>query len=142
MKTPSLEKWAAMCEAKGGNITEMAKGFNVKSRQTIYSWMEKDKEFREVYDNIEESHLDLAESQLHLLIKGIPKIEEVDVDGKMVRKFTGWYERPSEAAIFFKLKTKGKKRGYIEKQEIDHSIKEMPALPSINLVINGDNPTT
>lgn len=117
MKKPTLEKFAKMCELKAGNITEIAKALNVSSRQTIYTWMETDEAFKEAYDNIEESILDFTESQLYNLIKGIPKIE-IDEDGQ--KKFVGWIERPSEAAIFFKLKTRGKKRGYVEKSEVSN----------------------
>lgn len=138
MDKPNIEIWAEVVEKKGGNITEIAKGLNV-SRQTIYNWLEKDPDFREVYDNIEESHLDLAESQLHLMIKGLPKIEK-DENGN--KRFAGWIERPSEAAIFFKLKTKGKKRGYIERQEVQHDLKELPTLPNITLNIKNNEKTT
>lgn len=92
----------------------MAKTFSV-SRLTIYNWL-KAKNWQSIYDDVNESVLDLTESQLLNLIKGIPKFEEDEQGNK---KFIGWIERPSEAAVFFKLKTKGKKRGYIERGELD-----------------------
>jgi predicted transcriptional regulator len=133
MKKPSEKIWAELVEKKGGNITEIARSMGT-TRQTIYNWMESDPEFKEIYDNIEESHLDLAESQLHLMIKGLPKFE-TDEDGN--KRFAGWIERPSESAIFFKLKTKGKKRGYIERSEIDHSNKD-GTLRNIQVTITKD----
>jgi len=65
---------------------------------TFYNWMKNDPEFAEACKVAEEIALDFAESKLHKLIRD---------------------ENPS--SVFFYLKTKGKKRGYIERQEIDQS---------------------
>jgi len=65
------------------------------SRSTFYKWMTEDLEFKNQVEDIQEIALDFAESQLHKQIK----------DG-------------STAATIFLLKTKGKKRGYVERQEI------------------------
>lgn len=111
-KKPTLEFFRKTAEAKGGNISEMAKAFDC-DRRTIHYWLEKNDKFKDVLDQVNESFVDLAETRLHSLVNGIPKIEEKD--GKKVH--TGWIERPSEAAVFFTLKTKGKSRGYIERYE-------------------------
>lgn len=68
------------------------------ARGTFYNWMKNDPEFAEACKVAEEIALDFAESKLHKLIRD---------------------ENPS--SVFFYLKTKGKKRGYIERQEIDQS---------------------
>ena len=65
-------------------------------RTTHYQWMKDDREYREAVKGIENRTLDFAESHLHKLIK----------------------EGNPAATIFF-LKTKGKKRGYVERQEIE-----------------------
>ena len=49
------------------------------------------------------------------LVAGVPAIEK-DENGE--KRFAGWIERPSETAIIFTLKTRGKKRGYVERQEV------------------------
>ncbi len=85
------------------------------SRVTVYNWFKDKPQFKQAYDDIEESIIDLTESQLLNLIKGIPKFE---TDEWGAKKFVGWVERPSEAAIFFKLKTKAKNRGYVERSEV------------------------
>jgi hypothetical protein len=67
------------------------------SRTTHYRWLEEDLEYKEAVDSIQDVALDFAESKL---FKNI--------------------EKAKEASVFFYLKTKGKKRGYIERQEIVH----------------------
>lgn len=67
------------------------------ARQTHYRWLEEDSEYKKQCTDIENMTLDFAESQLHKQI----------ADGN------------TAATIFF-LKTKGKKRGYIERMELDN----------------------
>ena len=64
------------------------------SRTTYYKYYNEDKDFKWSVDSIGDIALDCAESQLFELIK-----------------------EKNVTAIIFYLKTKGKKRGYIEKQE-------------------------
>lgn len=107
MKKPNGKLFKEVCEKKAGNITEIAKAFCVE-RKTIYRWIEKDPKFKEILDDVNESILDLAESQLINLIKGIPKTKEEK--GRV--SIVGWIERPSESAMKYILSMKGKKRGY------------------------------
>tara|TARA_R110000796_G_scaffold48672_2_gene116700 strand:- start:8390 stop:8758 length:369 start_codon:yes stop_codon:yes gene_type:complete len=64
-------------------------------RSTFYKWLNEDKHFAKEVTDIENIALDFAESQLH---------EQIG--------------NANTAATIFYLKTKGKKRGYIERQEI------------------------
>ena len=66
------------------------------NRSTHYDWMRKDPDYKQAVKSIEDRTLDFAESHLHKLIK----------------------EGNPAATIFF-LKTKGKGRGYVERQEIE-----------------------
>lgn len=77
----------------GGMISVAAEKLSC-SRQTIYSYLEKYPELREAKEDIEDKMLDLVEAKL------ISKINEGDMTG-----------------IIFYLKTKGKRRGYIERTE-------------------------
>jgi len=77
-----------------GVVTTACKIVGV-GRTTFYQWLKDDEEFAKQVDDIQNIALDYAESQLHKQIG----------DG-------------STAATIFYLKTKGKKRGYIERQEI------------------------
>lgn len=77
-----------------GNITGACLKIHI-SRQTYYNWMN-NSEFAQAVEDTNESNIDYAESKLLSLIR----------DGNVT-------------AIIFYLKTKGKKRGYIEKTEHD-----------------------
>ena len=64
-------------------------------RTTYYDWYRNDPEFKTQVDSLEDVALDFTESKLH------ERIREGDT-----------------TAIIFHLKTRGKKRGYVERQEI------------------------
>ena len=78
-----------------GVVTVACKKANIP-RSTYYKWLKEDTDFANAVKDIENIALDFAESQLHSQI-----------------------ESGSTSATIFYLKTKGKKRGYIEKQELD-----------------------
>ena len=80
-----------------GNIALSCKNVHI-SRQTHYSWLEKDPKYALEISNVEEASIDFAESKLK---------QQID---------TG-----NTSATIFYLKTKGKKRGYIESQQFDHT---------------------
>ena len=80
-----------------GIVTTACKNVGI-ARVTFYEWLKKDEKFRMSVEKIEDIVLDFAESQLH------KKISEGDT-----------------ASIIVYLKTKGKQRGYIERQEFKHS---------------------
>ena len=80
-----------------GVVTSACKTVGV-GRTTHYLWMQEDKEYKAAVEELSDVAIDFAESQLHKQIK----------------------EGNSTATIFF-LKTKGKKRGYVERQEVDVS---------------------
>lgn len=74
------------------NISATCKKVGIH-RDTFYRWM-KDERFAELIKNIEEGQLDYAET----------KLQQAIYEGNLT-------------AIIFYLKTKGKKRGYIESVE-------------------------
>ena len=93
-QNPTLKK--AMVDAlikSLGIVTTAAKIAGI-DRSTHYEWLKEDDEYKLAVESIEDIAIDFAESKLH------SQIEKGD----------------TTATIFF-LKTKGKKRGYIEKQE-------------------------
>lgn len=78
-----------------GIVTTACKQVGIH-RSTHYEWYKTDDKYKQEVDDISDVTLDFAESQLHKQIN----------------------EGNTSATIFF-LKTKGKKRGYIEKNEIE-----------------------
>ena len=77
-----------------GVVTTAVKKAGI-ARSTFYEWLNNDPNFAKEVADIQNVALDFAESQLHKQIG----------------------EGSTSATIFY-LKTKGKKRGYIERQEI------------------------
>ena len=77
-----------------GVVTSACRSVGI-GRTTFYEWLNTDKDFAKQVDDIQNVALDYAESKLHTQIG-----------------------EGSTAATIFYLKTKGKKRGYVERQEI------------------------
>ena len=80
-----------------GVVTSACKLVNI-TRETHYRWLKEDEAYKLAVKSIDDVAIDFAESQLH----------------KQIGKGR------TQATIFY-LKTKGKKRGYVEKQELDVS---------------------
>lgn len=80
-----------------GIVTTACKQVGI-SRQTHYEWLREDENYKAAVEGIADIALDFAESKLHKSIDG-----------------------GSDTAIIFYLKTKGKRRGYVERQEVEHS---------------------
>lgn len=88
------ERLLQALEQSLGVVTTACKNAMVH-RSTYYDYCRKDEEFKKQVDDIQNVALDFAESQLHKQIQA-----------------------GNTTATIFYLKTKGKKRGYIERQEI------------------------
>lgn len=84
-------------KASLGIVSEAAEACGV-CRQHHYTWMKDDPEYREQVEAIVDMAIDFAESALKRKIK----------DG-------------DTTAIIFYLKTKGKRRGFIERSEVEQS---------------------
>ena len=94
-QNPTLKR--AMIEALEkslGIVTSACKSVGI-NRSTHYDWLKSDEDYKTEVESIEDIAIDFAESQLHKQIK----------DG-------------NPTSTIFYLKTKAKKRGYIERQEI------------------------
>ena len=103
-KNIPIETIVKIYEKKGCNITATCTALGI-SRKTFYEWKEKKKKLAEGLEAAEESIIDFAESKL---------VEHINNDDV-------------QALIFF-LRTKGKKRGYVEKTEADVNINQFEKL--------------
>jgi hypothetical protein len=88
------------------------------SRQAHYRWLEEDPDYKQAYEDLSESVLDLAEESLIELIQGAYK-EVIDKDGN-IRMLK---EVPDGASIRYYLDRLGKKRGYKLEQTINNNEK-------------------
>ena len=98
MREQTEQRKKAMLEALElslGIVSTASKKANV-GRTQHYEWLKEDPAYKAAVEAIQESVIDFAESHLHALIK----------------------DKNPAATIFF-LKTKGKNRGYVERQEIE-----------------------
>ena len=82
-----------------GIVTSAAKICDIP-RERHYDWLRTDPEYVEAVESIAELATDFVESKLH-----------------------GRISKDDTTAIIFYLKTKAKKRGYIESSHIDHTTK-------------------
>lgn len=105
-----------------GNISVASDTIGI-DRSTYYDWCHKDPNFKRAIENLQEYYVDFVETKLYERINGKEFIEEtieVDKNQKMKSiKRTKKIVLPDAQLIQFYLKTKGKNRGYIEKQELD-----------------------
>jgi hypothetical protein len=104
--TKEDEDIAALITKRRGNISAVARNLKV-ARKTVYHKIKNSAYLQDVLEDSRETMLDNAEDKL----------------GLSVKKGEAW-------AICFVLKTQGKSRGYVEKQEIQHSgsIEHKPAI--------------
>jgi len=86
------------------------------SRETFYTYMEKDVEFKKQIEDIENTQADFVESQFMKNIKN-----------------------GDTSCIIFYLKTKGRNRGYTERQELDLTSKGESIKPEApyQIIISG-----
>ena len=87
----------AALEKSLGIVTIACKEVGI-SRTLHYNWCNDDTEYKQAVDDVADIALDFAESKLHKQI-----------------------DKEDTTATIFYLKTKGKKRGYIERTELDFS---------------------
>lgn len=110
-----------------GNVTEAAEKIGIR-RETHYAWLKDDAEYSAAVASLKNVALDFAESQLKKLMEGAER-QALTHDGEVVTI----KDAPNTSAVIFYLKTQGKQRGYIERQELSTEIK------SINITIDGTN---
>tara|TARA_E500000318_G_C3510179_1_gene191975 strand:- start:18 stop:377 length:360 start_codon:yes stop_codon:yes gene_type:complete len=97
-----------------GIVTAACKQVGI-GRTTFYDYLKNDKEFAKEVSDIQNIALDFAESQLHKQIQS-----------------------GNTSATIFYLKTKGKNRGYVERQDINLN----QDTPLFEVVVKDNEPST
>lgn len=106
------ERMLIALRGNGCNVSHACRACGI-SRQTHYDWIDKFDKYKKEFQEIEEGMIDFVETALMKSIK----------EGNVT------------AQIFY-LKTRGKHRGYIEKQEVDLG---GDVVTNVNLVVKGKN---
>lgn len=101
-------------ELHKGIITDACKATGI-GRTTVYDWRDADPEFKKALEEINETVIDFVESKLFQKIEGVYM---QDSENEVYKT------PPSDTAIIFYLKTKAKKRGYIEKTEQEITVNQ------------------
>lgn len=113
---PKLAKFREAAEKYGGNITKIAKAFNV-SRTQVYNWVNNYGEYKTVIEDSRGSLFDDCLSTARVLALGIPDVR----DGKVV----GWIERPDSFMVRYLLGTLGRKDGFGDSIDITTNGKDV-----------------
>ena len=101
----------AALEKNLGIVSQAAQECGI-NRTVHYTWYNDDPDYRAAVDSVGDIALDFVEGKLFELING-PMREVLTEEGIQQLK-----DAPTPSAVIFYLKTRGKKRGYIERQEI------------------------
>lgn len=85
-------------------------------RSVHYDWLDADPEYANAVAAVSERRIDIVEDAAFKLAQGVT-IQKTKYDGT-----TEIFEEPPHAAtVMFLLETKGKRRGYVKKSEVDVS---------------------
>lgn len=109
MRHDKKEALLQALEKSLGVVTTACKQLDI-SRATYYRWLSEDEEFSKSAKDIQDVALDFVESKL---------FEQI--------------QESSTAATIFYLKTKGKKRGYVERSELDLQSGDEPVKINVNI---------
>ena len=113
---PTTKAFQKAVEKYGGNITKVAKAFDV-SRTQVYNWLSERPELQSIVDDARGSIFDDCLSTARVLAAGIPDIQ----DGKMV----GWVERPDSGMVKYLLSSLGKKEGFGDSLDVTTNGKDI-----------------
>lgn len=103
-----------------GVVTTACESVGV-GRTSYYEYYKSDAKFKKAVDELADKALDIVESKLFERINGYehPEDKIFNDNGTALIIPTIKHYPPDAASMIFYLKTKGKKRGYIERSEID-----------------------
>ena len=121
-KKPTAELFRQLVFNKGGNLTKVAETLRC-SRVAIWKWMKADPEFLEIVKEERSRLFDDCLATSRTVAMGLPAYEDVldengepmrDENGKKLRRFAGWIERPDANMLRYFMSTLGKAEGFGE----------------------------
>ncbi len=116
---PTKEAFQKAVEKYGGNLTKVAKAFDV-SRTQVYNWLAEKPEFQTIVDDARGSLFDDCLSTARVLAIGIPDIQ----NDKMV----GWVERPDSGMLKYLMSSLGRKEGFGESLDVTTNGKDISSV--------------
>lgn len=121
------------------DVSKTCKACNI-SRNTYYVWLKENETFKKAIEEVSEAEKDWVESQMKLMMKGIPKIEvTIDKDGNERNNLVGWHYPPNTALLIFFAKTKMKDRGYDENSDNSNTDNTLKITHNIIMNTKQDN---
>ena len=111
---PPLDKFQLAMDKAGGNVSLVAKAFNVR-RSTVYDWMNNNPEYKAVLEDARGTFLDEALASARILVRGIPDVVR-DPDGKT--RQVGWITPPDSGMTRYIIGTLGRKEGFGERIDV------------------------
>jgi hypothetical protein len=130
-KVDKFEPFYIAFKESFGSISKACEAVDV-SRTTFYNWINDHQEFADKIEALRESFIDHVESKLFEKVNGVTIGKVIDGELKV------YDQPPSDNAILFYLKTKGKKRGYIERTEQEITLQK-PIILNWSDEPTGDN---
>lgn len=112
-KKPDADTFRRLVRAKGGNLSKVAEALRC-SRVAIWRWMKEDQEFNEIVKDERTQLFDDCLATARTVAMGLPAYEMVEENGKQVRRFAGWIERPDANMLRYFMSTLGKMEGFGE----------------------------
>ena len=117
-------------ELSYGIVSTAAKAANI-ARNTHYDWLKEDAEYKAKVDELSNVALDHVESKLFEKMNGVQVARGTDSEGEPIV----YDVPPSDTALIFYLKTKGKQRGYVERTEQAQVTKDGDDIDLTNITI-------
>lgn len=116
---PTKKTFQKAVEKYGGNLTKVAKAFDV-SRTQVYNWLAERPELQTIVDDARGSIFDDCLSTARVLAAGIPDIQ----GGKIV----GWLERPDSGMIKYLMSSLGRKEGFGDSLDVTTNGKDISGI--------------
>jgi len=120
MKKPTIQEFERVVILKGANLSEVARSLGVR-RETVWRWIKEDDAFEAIVRDSRKRLFDGILQNSVLLALGVPIYEyaydndgnpKIDAEGKHIKRFAGWQERPDGKMAKWLMSKLGKEEGF------------------------------